>query len=362
MPALIQPTRFLIFLFLLFGGLYFARPVLVPLTISGLLATLLLPLSNRLERKGVNRALAASLCLFGLVLLVGVVLAVLTWQSANLSRDLAGIGQRVTELIDQTRQFISSRFGIAPEQQKAFMQKQSSGTGQLTLAVTSIMNSFLDVAVDAVLTVVYTFLLLYFRKHLKNFILRLVSQADQNKTHRIISQSSQVAQQYLTGMAMMIGMLWVLYGIGFSIVGVKQAIFLAILCGLLEMIPFIGNLSGSLLTILLSVAQGGDSRMVLGIVLVYGIVQFTQTYLIEPLVVGNEVNINPLFTILVIVIGETVWGIPGMILALPVLGIVKVICDHVESLKPYGFLIGQDKKENSGGFIDKVKNLFPKRS
>lgn len=144
--------------------------------------------------------------------------------------------------------------------------------------------------------------------------------------------------------------------------GVKQAIFLAILCGLLEMIPFVGNLTSSLLTILFSVAQGGDSRMVLGIILVYGTVQFTQTYLLEPMVVGNEVNINPLFTILVLVIGEAVWGIPGMILALPVLGVVKVICDHVEPLKPYGFLIGQDKKEDSGGFMDKIKNLFHKGS
>jgi len=361
MPALIQPTRFLVFLFLLFGGLYFARSILVPLTIAGLLATLLLPTSNRLEKKGVSRGLAALLCLLGLAVIVGIIVLLLVWQSANMSRDLAGIGQRITDLIDQTRQLISSKFGIAPAEQKSFMEKQTSGTGQLTSIVTSIMNSLLGVTVDAVLVSVYTFLFLYFRKHLKDFILRLVAPDDQDKTHRIISESGQVAQQYLMGMATMIGMLWVLYGIGFTIVGVKQAIFLAILCGLLELIPFVGNLSGSLLTILLSVAQGGDSRMVLGIVLVYGAVQFTQTYLIEPLVVGNEVNINPLFTILVLVVGEAVWGISGMILALPVLGVVKVICDHVGPLKPYGFLIGQDKKQDSSGFTDKIKQLFSKR-
>jgi predicted PurR-regulated permease PerM len=76
-------------------------------------------------------------------------------------------------------------------------------------------------------------------------------------------------------------------------------------------------------------------------------------------VVGAEVNINPLFTILIIVVGELVWGIPGMVLAIPLLGMVKIVCDHVESLKPYGFLIGEEKKKKkSGGFIQKIKGWF----
>ncbi|GAB3982413.1 hypothetical protein GCM10028806_54040 [Spirosoma terrae] len=158
----------------------------------------------------------------------------------------------------------------------------------------------------------------------------------------------------------MVLLLWILYGIGFSLVGVKQAIFLAILCGILETVPFVGNLTGSILTILLTIAQGGSSNMVLGIIVVYGVVQFTQSYLIEPLIVGAEVNINPLFTILAIVIGEAVWGIPGMIVALPVLGIIKIICDHVDSLKPYGFLIGKIDEEESS-LLDRLKDTFSKK-
>ena len=92
--------------------------------------------------------------------------------------------------------------------------------------------------------------------------------------------------------------------------------------------------------------------MVIGVLITYAVVQFFQTYILEPLVVGAEVNINPLFTILVLVAGELVWGIPGMVLAIPLLGIVKIICDHIEPLKPYGFLIGQEKK--------KKKTLFSK--
>jgi predicted PurR-regulated permease PerM len=85
--------------------------------------------------------------------------------------------------------------------------------------------------------------------------------------------------------------------------------------------------------------------MVIGVLLTYLIVQFLQTYLLEPLVVGAEVNINPLFTIIILVLGELVWGIPGLVLAIPLLGIVKIICDHIDPLKPYGYLIGSDKKK-----------------
>ena len=82
-----------------------------------------------------------------------------------------------------------------------------------------------------------------------------------------------------------------------------------------------------------------------GVIITYAIVQFIQTYLLEPLVVGSEVNINPLFTIIGLVIGELVWGIPGMILAIPLLGITKIICDNVDDLKPYGFLLGTQKSK-----------------
>ena len=146
---------------------------------------------------------------------------------------------------------------------------------------------------------------------------------------------------------MMIACLWIMYSIGFSIVGVKYAILFAIICGILEIIPFIGNLTGTLLAILMVVIQGGGTEMVLGVVITYLIVQFLQTYLLEPLVVGAGVNINPLFTIIILVLGELVWGIPGMVLAIPLLAIVKIICDHIPSLKPYGYLIGSDQKKKT---------------
>jgi predicted PurR-regulated permease PerM len=189
---------------------------------------------------------------------------------------------------------------------------------------------------------------MFYRSHIKKFILQLIPAKEKPNAEEIITGIQKVSQQYLTGLGLMIVGLWIMYSIGFSIVGVKYPVFFAVLCGLLEIVPFIGNLTGNLLTVLMVVVQGGSSGMIIGVLITYAIVQFFQTYILEPLVVGAEVNINPLFTIFVLVAGELVWGIPGMVLAIPLLGIVKIICDHITVLKPYGFLIGQEKKKKAG--------------
>ena len=123
----------------------------------------------------------------------------------------------------------------------------------------------------------------------------------------------------------------------------------------MEIVPFVGNLVGNLLAVSMVIVQGGSTGMIIGVLATYLTVQFIQTYILEPLVVGSGVNINPLFTIAGIVAGEMVWGIPGMILAIPVMGMAKIICDHIEPLKPYGFLIGEEKKSKRG-VVEKVKS------
>jgi predicted PurR-regulated permease PerM len=208
----------------------------------------------------------------------------------------------------------------------------------------TVLSYLMGFMIKSILVIVYTFLLLSSRSHLKQFILMLVPNAELKETERVISDAGKVSQNYLTGLGIMIVSLWIMYGIAFSIIGVESAIFFAVLCGILEIVPFIGNLTGTGLTTLMVISQGGSNTMVLGVFITYMAIQLIQTYILEPLVVGAEVNINPLFTILVLVFMEIIWGIPGMILAIPMLGIIKIICDHIKALKPIAFLIGKQKR------------------
>jgi predicted PurR-regulated permease PerM len=207
---------------------------------------------------------------------------------------------------------------------------------------------------------VYIFLFLLYRNRFQQFVLKQVPQQEQQNAKEIMHEVRQVAQKYLTGLSIMIVCLWILYSIGFTIAGVDNAIFFAILCGLLEIVPFVGNLIGVSVTLLMSLAQGGETSMIIAILITYAVVQFFQTYLLEPMVVGKNISINPVFTIVGLVGGELLWGLPGMILALPILGIIKIICDRIEPLKPYGFLIG-DEKENEPTIVDKIKKMVTKK-
>ncbi len=358
--SLSKNIHLLLFCFLTIGGLYFAREFLIPLTIAGILSMLFLPVSRWLEHKGLHRGIAVLICMILFFAAVAGFAALLTWQVSNLAEDLPKMQQRISALIDQVKQYISETLNISEQKQEQIIEEQqSSGTGNAGQLIGSIFGGLMSALLNFILVLVYIFLLMFFRTHIKKFILMIVPQNDKQESQRVIEETSKVGQQYLTSLGMMIVILWIMYGIGFSIVGVKSAIFFAILCGVLEIIPFIGNITGTTLTVMMVFSQGSNSSMVFGVIITYLFVQFIQTYLLEPLVVGHGVNINPLFTIMVLVAGELIWGLPGLVLAIPLLGMIKIICTHIEPLKPYGFLIGEEKKpKKHPNIFEKIKKSF----
>ena len=342
--ALQKVVLFLLLGFLIVGAMYYAKPFLVPLCFGGLLAMLFLPLNRWFESKKIPKGLSILLCIIIFLGLITGIIWLISWQISDLASESTDVENKIRKMISQAKEYMGTHFGISKKQQEKIITEQAEQNGAMLSNLGSFLTGFI---VDFILMLVYIFLFMFYRGRIKTFILQLISSQQKKNTETIIHDIQKVSQQYITGLGMMIVCLWIMYSIGFSIVGVKYAVLFAIICGLLEIIPFIGNLTGTLLAILMVVIQGGGAGMVLGVVITYLIVQFLQTYLLEPLVVGAEVNINPLFTIIILVLGELVWGIPGMVLAIPLLAIVKIICDHIPSLKPYGYLIGSDQKKKN---------------
>lgn len=345
--------------------LFVGRKFLVPVTIAGLLAMLLYPFGTWLEKKGLNRSIASLICVLSMIAVISTVVTLLSWQMTRVAEDLSEIKTVATEKLDQLRDYATGTFGITRKEQDQMMKEnQSSGAGGAAKIGASLIGGFLGGVVTFVLALVYVFMFLYYRAHFKKFILKLVPETEKIETTSIITQVSQVAQKYLSGLGLMIMILWILYSIGFGLVGVKHAVFFAILCGVLEIVPYVGNLTGTSLTLLMVIAQGGDIRIMIGVVIVYALVQFFQNNVLTPLIVGSEVNINPVFTIMALLAGELVWGIPGMILGIPLLAMMKIIFDHTESLKPFGFLLGTtgpEQKAGESGIFNKFRRWFKKK-
>jgi predicted PurR-regulated permease PerM len=344
-------------LFLLFGiiaGLYFAREFLMPLAVAGLLAALFLPMCRWMERKGMNRLVAAIVCVILLLLVIAGIFTLIGWQVSELAQDFSSIKQKGTEAVSKVQESIYSKLGITEKKQKEVLEKQGSNAGGM---VTAITGSLVAVFTGFILMSLYIVLLLYYRAHLKEFVLRLAPQQQKPEVRRVLEQTAEVSHQYLMGLTKMIMCLWVMYGIGFSLLGVKNAIFFAILCGVLEIIPFIGNITGTTITVLVAAIQGSSPAVLGGILGVYLLAQFIQGSVLQPIIVGPQVKINAFATVVALVLGELIWGIPGIMLAIPLTGMFKIVCDHIEPLKPYGFLIGEIKSTDNPRlkkFMDKI--------
>jgi predicted PurR-regulated permease PerM len=357
--AITSILKKLLLLILVTAVLYYAQEFLMPLAIAAVLATLFLPFCKWMEGKKVPRGLAVFLCLLTLLLFIAGIGALIGWQVSALVNDVELIKVKFGEVSYRIQQYIFNHFGISATEQSEMIQNQPFSISQI---LQTVVGSLASVFAGFILMIVYVFLLLYYRVHIRTFILKLFPKEQQDETATVIYKATNVSQQYLVGLSKMIACLWVMYSIGFSIVGVKNAVFFAILCGLLEIVPFVGNITGTTLTVLVSAVHGATLPMIIGIVVTYGIVQLIQGWVLEPLILGPQVKINPLFTIIALVLGELIWGIPGIILAIPITAMVKIVCDHIEPLKPYGFLIGEIESSNKeSAYVKQIKKWFTRR-
>jgi len=347
--AVIQP---LFLLFMVVAALYFTPGFLIPLCIAGILATLFIPMCKWLEKKKVPKVIAVISCLLVLLVVIAGVGALLTWQINELTNEFSLLSEKIIEIVSRIQRYIFTNFGIT-------LQKQSELLGKEELSITGVVQvlagSLASILTNFILVLAYIFLFLYFRSHLRNFILKLIPPAQQTEIKKMLSSITNVSQQYLLGLTKMIVCLWIMYGIGFSLVGVKNALFFAILCGLLEIVPFIGNLTGTTLTVLVAIVQGAGLPLVVSIIGVYMLVQLIQEWILSPIILGPQVKINAFTTIIALVLGELIWGIAGIFLAIPLVGMFKIVCDHIEALKPYGFLIGEIENKSGSGLLQRLK-------
>lgn len=342
--------------FLVFAGLYFAKDFLMPLFIGAILATLFLPFCNWLESKKLSKGLAVFISFLGLLAIVVFIVSLLGYKISELITDFTSIKQKSISIGIQIQDYIFNHLNISIEEQYKIIKKEQPSYADL---IQSVLSSVSYVITSLILVLVYFVFLLYYRNHIKNFILKLTSVQQRSNMESMMYDATLISQQYLLGLSKMIVLLWIMYGIGFSIIGVENAIFFAILCGLLEIVPFVGNITGTILTVLVTAIHGASLSLLGGIVITYVIVQFIQGWILEPLILGPQVKINSLFTIIALVLGELVWGIPGIILSIPITAMLKIVCDQVATLKPYGFLIGEiktTKKEHS--FFENIRSAL----
>lgn len=351
-------NRFLVFLFLLFAGMYFARGFLVPVVLAILFAMLMAGLAARMEAKGMSRGLSTVICTLILVVVFIGSFYFLTDEVAEFAGSVPSLKQRTEENITQAQVHLKERWGISYERQAQLLKSRSSSVlDSLGSIVQKLLEMIASLLRNFVLITVYVFLMLLYRDKFHIFILKLVPDSKHEHARAIVHRCTDVAEKYLLGKLLLVFILFAAYAAGYKLVGLDNALFLAMIAAALSIIPIVGTLVGGLIPVVIAFISQSPA-VGLGAIIVFLVAQIMENYVLTPLVVGSKVNLNPLFTIMAVILGGILWGAIGMIVFIPLLGIVKIICDNIPSLEPLGFLVGKEPQQRRLSIIDKMKKRF----
>ncbi|HEY9047083.1 MAG TPA: AI-2E family transporter [Ohtaekwangia sp.] len=343
----------LISISILGGLLYIGQDILLPLFFSMLLAALLLPVVNFLERRKLPRGLCIAVSLFVSIVLIFGILYFLTSQVMNFLDDFDMIKKKITELILTAKQWVSRNFHVGIRKQNEYLQdtaKEITTSGPQLVGKTFV--SLTAMGSYVIFIPIYTFLLLYYKDLIRKFLIELFRE-DTNEKHivAVLHECQAVAQYYITGLLIEMTVVFALNTLGFIILGIKYAVFLALISALLNLIPYVGMLVANLFCMLITLITSSDPVNVIWVAIILAVVQLIDNNFLMPFIVGSKVKINALATILGVLIGGAICGVPGMFLAIPGVAVLKVISDHVEGLKPWGTMMG-DKNGKRGSKED----------
>lgn len=321
--------------------LYFGREIILLMLVSGLFAFLLLPLTRRLER-WMPRWVAAMLATLALFLTVLGVFFIIGWQLARFGQELPMLQERLGAKGELLLQWIEDRTELDRREQIAWFNEHLASIanwgGKAALQLFSGTGSALAVIAPIP---VFVFLLLLLKERFRIFFTRL-GNTREGAALDVMVRISALSRKYVRGVLTVALIFGSLCALGFALIGLKYALLLGFLLAILNVIPYVGALLGSLLPVFVALVTKDSYSAAIAALAVVLVVQALDNNLITPKVVGSSVSINPLASLVALVGFGMLWGVAGMLLAIPITGMLKVVCDSVPSLEPWGYLLGEE--------------------
>lgn len=355
-----KTTLGLFFLIMLVFVLIVARQFLYPLFMAVLFAYLLYPVVKVLEKWGVPRIIANLLTiLFSMAFLIGL-LVLLYKQLAVFLNDFPQLQEKALQNIDSLQMAIDRKLnGGKNGNDEMWLRDQVDNAFELSGSfIKEVLFATTGTLTKFGLIPVYIFMMLFYRNKFYTFLLRLLDTSKYPKAERIVQEISLVTKRYMGGVFLVILILCFINTTGLLVIGVEYAILLGVLSAFMNFIPYFGTLIGGAIPLLYTLIVQGDPQKSLAVFFFFLVVQFTENNILTPNITGSRVNINPMFTILSIIVGGMIWGLPGMFVAVPFLGMFKIYCDHQEDMQPYSFMLGTSGTEEHAITLKKIKRIF----
>lgn len=335
------------------------QTLLAPLLTSFLLALLLLPLANFLERRfRFRRSIASLVSVIIMIAVISAILYFLVNQLTDLWEDWPLLKKQAETSFHEVQLWISRTFHVNTAKQIGYLQ---DSTANALATSATVLGATLQTLSSALLflsfLLLFTFFILNYRKILYRFLTSVFAEEHTEKVGDIAKRIQYIIKKYISGLflqmlivtSVMVFVLWIL--------GVKYAVLLGLIAGIFNIIPYIGIFSALLISTLITFATAGAAKMIL-VVAAFAAVHALDANILLPLVVGSKVKINALFAFIGIVVGEMIWGISGMFLCIPYLAMLKIIFDRIDQLNPWGILLGGEEKPNKKRKVYRItKNI-----
>ena len=347
-PFYLKSTVIIFGLMLLCFALFTLKGILAPIAFAMIIAILLNPLVNRMQRKGMHKVVSIFLALLLALVIVCGILFFISSQIMHFGENLPELKQKFNEHLSHLQQWVATtfKFSIA-KQQKALDDMMKSGQswagGALGSALGTIGLIFL--------VPIYTFLLLFYKTLIVNFFHEIFAEENTLKVSEVLVETKSAIQSYMVGLLLEALVVSAMNSIALMLLGVDYAILLGVIGGLLNMLPYIGGIVAIALPVIIaSVTKDGFTTQ-LGVIGAYTLIQFIDNNFLVPFLVSSRVKINAFFSIVVVLLGGALWGVAGMFLSIPFVAILKIIFDRLPEMKPWGKLLGDNVPTRHKGEI-----------
>lgn len=354
--------RFLVIFFICYF-INVAQNILIPFAFATLLAFLLLPIVIFLESKKIGKIISIFIALMCATIFIAGIVYFLSNQISGFINDIPSIKQHLNEHFIALQNWVKNEFNISLQEQNHYLNEQSDKLRETgTVYIRQTFFSLTEIIFVFILLPIYAFLILYYRLHIRNFLYVAFKKEYGPAIQNVVLKSKQMIRNYMVGLIIEMVIIATANSIGLMILGIRYALFFGVLGAVLNIIPYIGTFSATVFTVLVTMTTSDSTADLVWIVVIFYGIHMIDTNLLMPRIVASRLRMNALISILGVMIGGALTGISGLFLSVPAIAFIKIICDQMPSLRPWGMLLGEDTSDMSRRSIyQKIKALAQRK-
>jgi predicted PurR-regulated permease PerM len=336
-PFYLKSTVIMFGLILLVYIFFQLADVFVPIAFSLFIAILLNPLCNKLEDNKVPKVLAISITLLVATIAIVGLFYFLSTQIIQFGDSLPMLKQKFATISASTQSWVATSFGYSIQKQNLLIKEAMDNSHSL---MGRTLGSVIGTLGLIFIIPVYVFLVLYYKTLLLNFFFEVFSEENSKRVAEVLKETKVAIQSYIIGLLIEMTIVAAMNSIALVLLGVKYGILIGVIGAILNLVPYLGGIIAIALPVLMATVTKDGYATQLGVIIAYMVIQFIDNNILVPRIVSSKVKINALMSIIVVLLGNMLWGLSGMFLSIPFIAVLKIIFDRIDSLKPWGKLLG----------------------